>query len=42
LNTLAERKFESEETLPWEHLAGPDKGKLLTQLNEAMSKVKSA
>lgn len=39
LNALAERKFEPDETLPWEHLAGPDKNMLLTHFNEAMSKV---
>ncbi len=39
LNALAERKFELGESLPWEHLGGPVKGKLLTQLNDAMSKV---
>jgi radical SAM family uncharacterized protein len=39
LNALAERKFEPDEILPWEHLAGPDKKNLLTHLNEAMSKV---
>jgi radical SAM family uncharacterized protein len=39
LNELAERKFESDEVLPWEHLGGPDKKYLLTHLSEAMSKI---
>lgn len=41
LNELAERKFEPDENLPWEHLAGPDKKYLLGHFNEAMSKVRS-
>ncbi len=42
LNELAERKFESDEILPWEHLGGPDKQNLLKHFNEAMNKIKSA
>jgi radical SAM family uncharacterized protein len=39
LNTLAERKFEPDETLPWEYLGGPEKSNLLKHFNEAMKKV---
>jgi radical SAM family uncharacterized protein len=39
LNVLAEKKFEPDENLPWEHLGGPDKKTLLNHLNEALSKV---
>lgn len=39
LNALAERKFEPDEILPWEHLGGPEKKSLLTHFNDAMSKV---
>jgi len=35
LNTLAARKFEPDEILPWEHLGGPDKQYLLKQLQES-------
>jgi radical SAM family uncharacterized protein len=41
LNALAERKFEPDEVLPWEHLGGPDKKYLLSHFNEAMNKVES-
>jgi radical SAM superfamily enzyme YgiQ (UPF0313 family) len=39
LNALAERKFEQDEILPWEHLGGPEKKSLLEHLNKAMGKV---
>jgi radical SAM superfamily enzyme YgiQ (UPF0313 family) len=37
LNALATRTFEQDETLPWEHLGGPDKKYLLDHLNKALS-----
>ncbi|MDD5328144.1 MAG: TIGR03960 family B12-binding radical SAM protein [Phycisphaerae bacterium] len=37
LNALATRKFQPDETLPWEHLGGPDKKYLLTHLNKTLS-----
>jgi radical SAM family uncharacterized protein len=36
LNKLAERKFEPDENLPWEHLGGPDKNYLLKYLKDAV------
>jgi radical SAM family uncharacterized protein len=36
LETVAQRSFAPEETLPWEHLGGPDKGYLLTHHDKAM------
>jgi radical SAM family uncharacterized protein len=36
LNALAERKFEPDEVLPWEHLGGPEKNYLLKLLNDAV------
>ncbi len=41
LNELAERKFEPDEILPWEHLGGPDKKYLLNHLSKAIEKAKS-
>jgi radical SAM family uncharacterized protein len=35
LDTLAQKEFTSDETLPWEHLGGPDKNYLLKHLNES-------
>jgi radical SAM superfamily enzyme YgiQ (UPF0313 family) len=35
LNELAERKFEQDETLPWQHLGGPEKIYLLKYLKNA-------
>ena len=39
IDTAAQKQFDAEEILPWEHLGGPEKGSLLTHLNEAMNKV---
>jgi len=36
LETIAQREFAREETLPWEHLGGPDKEYLLKHLQDAM------
>jgi radical SAM family uncharacterized protein len=36
LNTFAERKFEPDEILPWEHLAGPEKKDLLKYFKDAV------
>ncbi len=36
----AQREFEAEEILPWEHLGGPGKKYLLGHLNEAMSLIR--
>ncbi|MEN6384290.1 MAG: TIGR03960 family B12-binding radical SAM protein [Phycisphaerales bacterium] len=35
INKLAGRKFEFDETLPWQHLGGPDKDSLLKYLNQS-------
>ena len=35
LDTLAQKEFTLDETLPWEHLGGPDKNYLLKHLNES-------
>ncbi|MFZ2147328.1 MAG: TIGR03960 family B12-binding radical SAM protein [Sedimentisphaerales bacterium] len=37
LDTLAQREFERDEILPWEHLGGPGKKYLLGHLEKAMS-----
>jgi radical SAM superfamily enzyme YgiQ (UPF0313 family) len=39
IDTAAQKQFDTEEILPWEHLGGPDKKYLLKHLNEAMNKV---
>jgi radical SAM family uncharacterized protein len=39
LETFAQRKFEQDETLPWQHLGGPDKEYLLSHLNEALKEI---
>lgn len=41
LNKLAARKFKSDESLPWEHLGGPDKKYLLGHLDKAMEEAKN-
>jgi radical SAM family uncharacterized protein len=41
LQRSAERQFEPDEILPWEHLGGPEKGYLLGHLEKAMSEVKT-
>ena len=40
IDTAAQRQFDTDEILPWEHLGGPDKKYLLTHLDEAMKEVK--
>ncbi|MFA5252094.1 MAG: TIGR03960 family B12-binding radical SAM protein [Phycisphaerae bacterium] len=42
LNKLAERKFEPDETLPWEHLGGPDKKSLLGHFEEATKAIENS
>jgi len=42
LDEIAQRKFDADEILPWEHLGGPDKKYLLTHLESAMKIVKNA
>jgi hypothetical protein len=37
VETAAQRQFGPEETLPWEHLGGPDKNYLLGHLDQANS-----
>ncbi len=37
IGNLAERRFDDEEVLPWEHLGGPDKTYLLEHLHRAMA-----
>jgi len=39
IEAAAQRQFSPDETLPWEHLGGPDKKYLLNHLNDAMSGV---
>jgi len=39
LENSAQRQFERDEILPWEHLGGPDKKYLLGHLDKAMEKV---
>jgi radical SAM family uncharacterized protein len=41
LDQLAQKEFTPEETLPWEHLGGPDKNYLLKHLSDAKELVKS-
>ena len=41
IDTAAQKQFDTEEILPWEHLGSPDKRNLLTHFNDAMSKVES-
>ena len=41
LESLAQKQFDTDEILPWEHLGGPDKKYLLTHLDEAMKETKS-
>jgi radical SAM family uncharacterized protein len=40
LQTAAQRQFQTDEMLPWEHLAGPEKVYLLNHLARAMEKTK--
>ena len=39
LGKLAQKQFESDEVLPWEHLDGPDKKYLLAHLEEANERI---
>jgi radical SAM superfamily enzyme YgiQ (UPF0313 family) len=41
VDTFAQRQFETDEILPWEHLGGPAKEYLLNHLNDAMEKTKT-
>ena len=41
IETAAQRKFDPDEVLPWEHFGGPDKKYLLGHLDEAMKEVKN-
>ena len=36
IETAAQKRFSTEEILPWEHLGGPDKKYLLKHFNDAM------
>ncbi|MCD4830540.1 MAG: TIGR03960 family B12-binding radical SAM protein [Anaerohalosphaeraceae bacterium] len=36
INTLAQRSFDADEILPWQHLGGPKKDYLLSHYNDAM------
>jgi radical SAM family uncharacterized protein len=40
LDELAQRKFDADEVLPWEHLGGPDKKYLLGHFEKAMEQAK--
>jgi hypothetical protein len=40
IETAAQRQFSTEETLPWEHLGGPDKNYLLKHFDDAMEKTR--
>jgi len=42
LDEIAQRKFDADEVLPWEHLGGPDKKYLLSHLQNAMKIVENA
>ncbi len=42
IDELAQRKFVTNEILPWQHLAGPDKKYLLKHLDDSVDKIKSA
>jgi len=41
LENLAQRQFDQDEFLPWEHLGGPEKKYLLGHLEEAMEQAKT-
>ena len=40
IETAAQKRFGTDEKLPWEHLGGPDKKYLLSHLEKAMKKTK--
>jgi hypothetical protein len=40
LDELAQRKFDADEVLPWEHLGGPDKKYLLGHFEKSMEQAK--
>jgi radical SAM superfamily enzyme YgiQ (UPF0313 family) len=40
VETVAQRQFEGDEILPWEHLGGPEKNYLLKHLEDAMMEVR--
>ena len=41
INAAAQMQLAEDDTLPWQHLGGPDKKSLLTHLNKAMAETKS-
>jgi radical SAM family uncharacterized protein len=41
IETAAQMQFAADDTLPWEHLGGPNKKSLLTHLDKAMAETKS-
>ncbi len=41
LDELAQRQFDTDETLPWEHLGGPGKKYLLGHLDKAMKEIEN-
>jgi len=41
LDELAQRKFDADEILPWEHLGGPDKKYLLGHFEKAMKEIEN-
>jgi hypothetical protein len=42
LDALAQRRFDPEEILPWDHLGGPAKAHLLTHYTDALQKLNAA
>ena len=42
VETAAQKRFEPDETLPWEHLGGPDKKYLLGHLEETKKEIESS
>jgi len=41
IDTAAQRQFDTDEILPWEHLGGPDEKYLLGHLDKAMEEAKN-
>jgi radical SAM family uncharacterized protein len=41
IDELAQRKFDADEVLPWEHLGGPDKKYLLSHFEKAMKGIEN-
>jgi radical SAM family uncharacterized protein len=42
IDTAAQKQFDTEEILPWEHLGGPDKKYLLSHLEKAMKEIENS